>query len=634
VIIPAAYQKILQSLSRRKTAYQNRFQLDANRLQETRATAYGELWVANPVVYQILKEAPSLENAREALFNYLTAQEKWLYQADNQLHALEKANTRQCISTFKHIIAPSSERVTRHSALRTLFNMAHGNIPEEQEVAKGFILEFIFLFQGVAGLPGIYSKSGIRKAETPAFTRMESRRAAILRSDILDTENAQIGTYTQRYPSGLKSGVIAERQDNRERILKFFHASENDWNNYNWQIQHVIRDYETLKHLIRLTSSEERSIQLATANGIPFGITPYYLSLMDSEPSRRRDRSVRMQVIPPLSYTKQMITHDADRSEIFDFMGEHDTSPVQLVTRRYPQIAIFKPYNTCAQICVYCQRNWEIDTVLDPNALASPEQIDTALDWFSQHPAIHDVLITGGDPLILPDDTVQRILDRIASFPHVTRIRIGTRTPVVLPQRFTDKLVAMLAGYYIPGQRDVALVTHIQHVWEVTPEVVEAVQKFRHQGMSVYNQSVFVTTNSRRFELVALRKLLKIIGVDPYYTFNAKGKDETREYRVPIARLLQERKEEARLLPGLDRTDEPVFNVPRLGKNHLRAGQDHRIIMITPEGRRIYEFLPWEKNIKAVPAYTYKDVSIYQYLKALHIQGEDINDYWTIWYYH
>ena len=102
---------------------------------------------------------------------------------------------------------------------------------------------------------------------------------------------------------------------------------------------------------------------------------------------------------------------------------------------------------------------------------------------------------------------------------------------------------------------------------------------------------------------------------------------------VPIARILQERKEEARLLPGLDRTDEPVFNVPKLGKNHLRAWQDHWIVMIKPDGSRIYEFHPWEKNMEPIPPYYFTDKPIYNYLRELNERGEDLSDYRNIWYY-
>ena len=130
-----------------------------------------------------------------------------------------------------------------------------------------------------------------------------------------------------------------------------------------------------------------------------------------------------------------------------------------------------------------------------------------------------------------------------------------------------------------------------------------------------------------------LRRMLKLSGVDPYYTFNTMGKEETVDFRVPMARIEQERKEEARLLTGMVRTDEPVFNVPRLGKSNLRAWQDHEVIMILPDGRRIYRFYTWEARITTNFDYLYTDVSIYDYLKRLDADGENISDYKSIWYY-
>jgi lysine 2,3-aminomutase len=315
-------------------------------------------------------------------------------------------------------------------------------------------------------------------------------------------------------------------------------------------------------------------------------------------------------------------------------MGEHDTSPIDLITRRYPGIAILKPFNTCAQVCVYCQRNWEIDQVLDPHAKASKKVLDEALEWFDHHRSVGDVLVTGGDPWVMKDEEIQHILQRLSDKKHIYRIRVGSRTPVVLPMRWTDKLVDMMAEYHEPGKREIAVVTHYEHSYEITPESMEAVQKIRRTGMGVYNQQVYTIENSRRFETAKLRRDLKLIGVDPYYTFNMKGKEETSRYMVPIARILQERKEEARLLPGLDRTDEPVFNVPKLGKNHLRSWQDHRLVMIRPDGSRVYEFHPWEKNITPVPPYNYIDVPIYDYLEELAARGENIRDYRTIWFYY
>jgi lysine 2,3-aminomutase len=103
---------------------------------------------------------------------------------------------------------------------------------------------------------------------------------------------------------------------------------------------------------------------------------------------------------------------------------------------------------------------------------------------------------------------------------------------------------------------------------------------------------------------------------------------------LPIARIVQERKEEARLLPGVFRTDEPVFNVPRMGKNHLRAWQDREIVGVAPDGSRIYLMHPWEKGINPTKVYTYRDVPILAYLRYLESLGEDVNNYETIWYYY
>ncbi|UCE74334.1 MAG: KamA family radical SAM protein [Methanomassiliicoccales archaeon] len=369
-------------------------------------------------------------------------------------------------------------------------------------------------------------------------------------------------------------------------------------------------------------------------NRIPFGITPYYLSLMDRHLSIGYDHAVRAQVIPPPEYVDKMSEHRRDREIVFDFMGEHDTSPVDLITRRYPGIAILKPFNTCSQICVYCQRNWEIDEVLDPKAMAPKALLKNALSWFDKHKSVGDILITGGDPCIMKDSALGAILEELAKREQIYRIRIGTRTPVVLPMRWTDKLVETISRFHQPGRREIAVITHFEHAYEITPDALEAVQKIRKAGMGVYNQEVFTIEKSRRFETAKLRLDLRSIGVDPYYVFNMKGKEETRRYMVPIARILQERKEEARLLPGLDRTDEPVFNVPKLGKNHLRAWQDHRLVMILPDGSRVYEFHPWEKNIKPVPPYNYIDVPIYDYLEELAIRGENIREYRTIWFYY
>ncbi len=495
-------------------------------------------------------------------------------------------------------------------------------------MSEAFYADLNHILDGMTGKSKVYAQQTL-----PAFLDLESREAAIARSADLDELAKQNQTCINRHPHGLQDKIVNQRQKNKQRILKYFSATEENWEDYHWHLHHLIRSSTVLKDLILLTAKERDAIDQAREAGLPFGVTPYYVSLMDYSSDRRRDHAVRAQVLPPPHYVAQMQEHSADRITYFDFMRETDTSPIDLITRRYPHIAIFKPYNTCSQICVYCQRNWEINDVLYDGALALPRQIDQAIEWLASHPAITEVLVTGGDPLVMPDKIIADILGRLAAIGHIERIRIGSRIFVALPQRMSDALADIIARHHEPGRREIALVTHFEHPYEVTPESMESVQKMRRRGLGVYNQAVFTVENSRRFELVALRRLLRLIGVDAYYTFCAKGKEETRDYQVPLARLQQEVKEEARVMPGLVRTDEPVYNVPRLGKNYIRAEQHHSLVTILPDGSRLYEFHPWEKNLSLAPTYLHKDVPILAYLKELQRRGEDIQEYRSIWYY-
>ena len=593
------------------------------------------LWDSNPDIYKILENSADLESARDALYDYLEKAERKIFAVDNDLHILEKSTVRECIRVFRSIIGPINEFRTEFSALDSLWKLAQNKREElKDKISVGFILEFINLFRGVTGKSNIYLENAQVKKGIPEFLKLKGRDAAIVRMEILDDLGSSVHKYFKKYPSGLEDEVIAWRKENKSRILRYFKADENNWNDYQWHLRNVIRNAKPLVELIELTAEQKDAVDNAFKNKIAFGITPYYLSLMDRKLSIGYDHAVRAQVIPPKEYVDKMIEHKGDRNVTFDFMGEHDTSPIELITRRYPLISIIKPFNTCAQICVYCQRNWEIESVLAPKALAGRKKLDEALTWFDDHMSIGDVLITGGDPLIMKDSQIESILDTLASKKQIYRIRIGSRTPVVLPMRITGNLIKIISKYHRPPELEIALVSHFEHSYEITPEAMNAVQKFKNEGINVYNQQVFTIENSRRFETAKLRRDLKSIGVDPYYTFNMKGKEETKRYMVPIARILQERKEEARLLPGLDRTDEPVFNVPKLGKNQLQAGQDHRFIMILPDGSRVYEFHPWEKNISPVPPYNYVDVPIYDYLEELASRGENIRDYRTIWFYY
>ncbi|MBN1895274.1 KamA family radical SAM protein [bacterium] len=588
------------------------------------------MFASHPTIYHLLRDAVDHRAARNHLQAYLIELQRMMNRYSQRIQPLEWIVQEQSLHSFQRLISVRSERISKFRLVKMLWLMAHGKTSRMPEnLNAGFFEEMIRLFRGLRGESGIYDRTPY-----PEFMKYHGREASLMRSDQLDTVAEKVMRMVRRYPTGLDPAVRRLRQKNASRILLKLGGGGEDWQDYRWHLGHLIRTSKDLERLIRLSREEKEGIDDARKAGLPFGITPYYVSLMDSLSGRRNDHAVRAQVIPPTGYVETMIRNRGKDMVSSDFMMERDTSPVDLVTRRYPTIVILKPYNTCSQICVYCQRNWEIDGPLSPSAMAAPARIQKAIDWIEDHRGVREVLVTGGDPLVMHDGAFLSVLGRVAGIRHVERIRIGSRTPVVLPMRITDHLADEIARFHEPGQREICLVTHFEHVYEVTPEAMEAVQKFRRRGMAVYNQAVFTAENSRRFEMTALRRILRLIGVDPYYTFNTKGKEETKDYRVPIARLLQEIKEEARLLPGLVRADEPVYNVPKLGKNYIRAQQHHSLLTILPNGNRVYEFHPWEKNLSMAETYVDEDVSIYDYLCELKRRGEDPEDYRTIWYYY
>jgi len=586
------------------------------------------LKMSTPLFFTIAKSARSLNSMRERLSELINQMVFDTFCDYSRIEEVSIIRIRDCAHALQMLLSRRSDDLAGFSVAKAIRDVARGIA--RPDLTPAFYAELLHILLGLHGRGQGKALVDIHLASTD----LKGREAAIVRSKQLDLLWKEVEKKLSSYTTGLDNDSKERRRKRRKKILEVLGGTESDWYNWHWQISHIVKELDLLEKLVVLRDEEKQAIYEARKRKLPFGITPYYLSLMDDDPEKRRDAAIRAQVIPTLDYVINMSELRARDSSCLDFMREEDTSPCDLITRRYPAICIFKPFNTCPQICVYCQRNWEIEDAMAKGAFAGMEAIERAVKWIKEHPAIHEVLITGGDPLALTNESLKKILDLVASIPSIERIRIGTRTPVTIPMRITKDTAALLGSYRIPGKREVALVTHIQHTYEVTPEMVEAIQNLREQRIGVYNQLVYTFYVSRRFEAAALRRLLRLIGVDPYYTFNTKGKEETKDYRVPIARLLQEQKEEARLLPGLARTDEAVFNVPGLGKNYLRAKQQRDLLSILPDGSRVYEFHPWEKNIsRTTKTYVGKDVPILEYLERLEDIGECVSSYETIWYY-
>ncbi|MBN1653700.1 MAG: KamA family radical SAM protein [Deltaproteobacteria bacterium] len=573
----------------------------------------------------LVENAGSRGRARERLSAHVSSKQYEAHQSATTRNGALLHVVRDCARALRGMLHRRAEARSGFSVTEAFWDLATGK--KRTDLTAGFFAE---MTQLVIGLEGRFHAA---QTEENRDTTLSGREASLRRSDELDALWTKVESVMRHYPDGLDEKVVARRKAHREKIIREFAARPADFDDWRWQIKHIARDSKSLLRMVPLTREEQQTIDSARNGKLPFGVTPYYASLMDLETSRNRDHAIRAQVIPPRDYVEQMLIGRKNGSCSFDFMLERDTSPIDLITRRYPAIAILKPYNACPQICVYCQRNWEIDQVMADGALARSSAIERAIGFIREHPAIKEVLVTGGDPLALRDERLLAILRRVAEISHVDLIRIGTRTLVTMPMRVTAKLAQALGALREPGRREISVVTHVEHPYEVTPEMVAAVDRLRRNAIPVYNQLVYSFFVSRRFEAAKLRMLLRRVGIDPYYTFVPKGKAETNAYRVPLARILQEQKEEARLLPGSRRTDEPVYNVPGLGKNYLRAFQHRDLIAVLPTGARVYDFHPWEKGIVQRESYVGLDVPILEYLQRLQEIGEDPNDYESIWYY-
>jgi len=539
--------------------------------------------------------------------------------------AHELIRMRDCGLALIGVFSERSDSKTGFSITKAVWDVARGG--RREDLKPGFFAELINWVRGLEG------KAYFQFLHKPLEgDKISTHEKAVARSDELDKILEVVDKRLESHANGLAAVSQLNRNKRKNKILFKLGGQESDWDNWKWHMRNLVTDAAKLLKLTYIDDAQFHIIEKALKGRLPFGITPYYVSLMDDKPSEN-DTAIRAQVLPPKDYVNQMLSYRNNRLHSCDFMLESDTSPIDLITRRYPGVVILKPVLTCPQICVYCQRNWEIDQVMAPHSFASESKINSAIEWIKNHPAVHEVLVTGGDPFIMSDNQLESLLNRLSEINHIDLIRIGTRTLVTLPMRTTDRLARMLGKYREIGKRDIAVVTHIEHPYEITPETAQAVDKLRCQGIGVYNQQVYTFYVSRRFESTLLRILLRRIGIDPYYTFMPKGKEETNAYRVPLARILQEQKEEARLVPGLKRTDEAVFNVPGLGKNYLRAAQHRDLLTVLPNGSRVYEFYPWEMGIAGCQTYLYEDRPILDYLINLSKLGEDPEEYGSIWYY-
>lgn len=306
---------------------------------------------------------------------------------------------------------------------------------------------------------------------------------------------------------GIETGFKLEQkyQTAKGRILDYFGATERDWQDWRWQMRNRISDVGTLKDLLLLTAEETNQVEMVGKN-YRWSVSPYYLSLINPD---NPACPVRMQAIPNILELQDLWGKD-------DPMAEEFTSPAPRVTRRYADRLIINVTNQCAMFCRHCQRRRNIGEIDRP---ATREEIMEAIYYIRQNPEIRDVLITGGDPLTLSDQRLHWILTELDKIEHVEIKRLGTRTPVTMPQRITPELCAMLEKHH-----PLYINTHFNHPKEVTYEALKATRMLAKAAIPLGNQAVLLKgINNNPHVMKKLNHELLKIHVRPYYIFHAKS---------------------------------------------------------------------------------------------------------------
>jgi lysine 2,3-aminomutase len=335
------------------------------------------------------------------------------------------------------------------------------------------------------------------------YSDNEKRQFALDRADELRSRIEQYREKSESIPTGFK--LEEQYAARKEEILAFFNASEKDWNDWHWQLRNRITEVNVLKEFLKLSEKEIQDLERVSTQ-FRWAVSPYYLSLMDPEDT---NCPVRMQGVPIIQEMQDSIGED-------DPMGEEFTSPAPRITRRYADRLIINVTNQCAMYCRHCQRRRNIGEVDKPSPV---EEIEAAIEYIRKSPEVRDVLITGGDPFTLADDRLDWILSELDKIEHVEIKRIGSRTPVTMPQRITPELCNMLEKHH-----PLYINTHFNHPKEVTGEALRATRLLAKAAIPLGNQAVLLKgINNDKHVMKKLNHELLKIHVRPYYIFHAKA---------------------------------------------------------------------------------------------------------------
>lgn len=310
--------------------------------------------------------------------------------------------------------------------------------------------------------------------------------------------------------------------ENKGRKEMFPEVTDEQWNDWRWQVRNRIETLEDLKKYINLTADEEEGVKKSLAT-LRMAITPYYLSLVDVN---NPECPVRKQAIPTA-----MEVHHAD-ADLLDPLHEDEDSPVPGLTHRYPDRVLFLITDMCAMYCRHCTRRRFAG---QSDASTPQDNIEKAIEYIRNTPQVRDVVLSGGDALLIGDDKLEYIISSLRAIPHVEIIRIGTRTPVVLPQRITEGLVNMIKKYH-----PVWLNTHFNHSDEITPEAKFAIARLADAGVPLGNQSVLLRgVNDCVHVMKKLVHNLVMNRIRPYYIYQCDLSMGLEHFRTPVSKGIE-----------------------------------------------------------------------------------------------
>jgi lysine 2,3-aminomutase len=292
-----------------------------------------------------------------------------------------------------------------------------------------------------------------------------------------------------------------------------------DWEDWHWQIKHRIRSKDELSQIIKLTPEEEEGARKASGR-LSMAITPYWATLIDPEDP---ECPIRRQAVPVAAETV------ISPHEMIDPCAEDRDSPAPHLVHRYPDRVLLLATEHCAMYCRHCTRRRLVGEHEKEEENAS--RFDAAVDYIKSNRKVRDVLISGGDPLILEDEEIQNLLEKIRVIPHVEFLRLGTRVPVTLPQRITEKLVVMLNKY-----SPIWMSIHFNHPKEITKRSKIACDMLAEAGIPLGSQTVLLKgINDRPYIMKKLMHDLLKIRVRPYYIYQCDPVRGTQHFRTPVA---------------------------------------------------------------------------------------------------